>query len=488
MHAAVVKVSADGSAIVYAKILAGSGQDSAASVVADASGDALVAGLTSSPDFPVTAAALQTQLAGLQNAFLTRLDPLGNVSFSTYLGGSGKDSAVAVQADAAGNIYLAGATTSLDFPTTAGTVQPGPLVPLWDTKPGGFIAKVAPDGGSLRYATYFAAPVALSLGAGGDLYVAGGAGPGGPFSVTPSAPLSCIPGGPEQAAADFVAHLDANGALLDATYVNLDITAPMGFAWTSGNSVVMAAGGQAAQVVFGGPGWISAPCMTLSALNAATLDPTPVVPGEFLTFLGFGIGPALGVAGDGGVQVLFDGTPAPVLYAQSGQVNVQAPFELSGQTSTEITLTYGGATFGPVTVPLRFAYPGLFRLQPGVTAQAAVRNQDGSVNGPANPAASGSVVMFWGTGFPATSPACATGGQNTNGPVNLAAGFTVQMQGGGPVLYAGGAPTLACGVVRIDMQVPTGVLSGPRVVTPEVCTNGGNTCTGPQTGSTIYIK
>ena len=97
--------------------------------------------------------------------------------------------------------------------------------------------------------------------------------------------------------------------------------------------------------------------MTLSPLSAATLDATWMVPGEFLTFIGVGIGPATGVSAGasaqgtptslGGVQVLFDGTPAPVLYAQSGQVNVQAPFELSGQTSTTITLEYGGNWVSP---------------------------------------------------------------------------------------------------------------------------------------------
>jgi len=497
-HACVVKLSADGSAVVYTKALAGSNQDSAASVAADAAGDAFVTGFTTSPDFPVTTGVVQPQLAGVQNGFVTKLDPSGNISYSTYLGGSGKDGAAAVQVDASGNAYLAGTTTSLNFPATAGSVEPDPLVPAWSTTPGGFIAKIAPDGDSLVYASYFAAPVALALGVSADLYVAGGTGPGGPLPITPSAPLPCISGGPEQAGGDFVAHLDANGALLDSTYVGLPAFGPMGFGLTSSGSLIMAVFGEAAQVTFGGPGWTAAPCMTLSALNAATLDPTPVVPGEFLTFLGFGIGPKTGVSAGasaqgtptllGGVQVLFDGTPAPLLYAQSAQVNAQAPFELTGQTSTTITLTYGGNTFGPVTVPLRFAYPGLFRLQVGITAQAMAENEDSSVNSPSNPAAPGSVVTFWGTGFPATSPACATGGLNADGPVSLAADYTVQMEGGGSVPYAGGAPMLACGVMQINMQVPADAVQGPLLVTPGVCTNGGNTCTGPQTGSIIYIK
>jgi uncharacterized protein (TIGR03437 family) len=223
-----------------------------------------------------------------------------------------------------------------------------------------------------------------------------------------------------------------------------------------------------------------------------------MVPGEFLTFIGVGIGPETGVSAGasaqgtptslGGVQVLFDGIPAPVLYAQSGQVNAQAPFELSGQTSTTIVLKYGGNTFGPVTVPVQFAQPALFRLQIGVTAQAVAENQDASLNGPSNPAAPGSYVTLWGTGFPPLQSPCATDGLNANGPVDLAAGYSVNMVGGGTVQYAGGAPTLACGVVQINMQVPAGAASGPLLLTPQVCIDGGITCTSQETGSIVYVK
>ena len=495
MHASVVKLSADGSTVVYTKVLAGSDQDSASSVAADAAGNAYVTGLTSSPDFPATAGVVQAQLAGVQNAFVTKLDPSGNIAFSTYLGGSGKDSGAAVEVDGSGNVYVAGPTTSLDFPTTAGSVEPIALIPAWSTTPQGFVAKVTPRGNGLGYSTYFASPIMLALGPSGDLYIAGGDGPDD-LPVTPSAPLPCIPGSYDLAGGPFVAHLDGNGTVLDAT--NLNLFGLLGFGVTdSGLPIIVAAEG-VAQITFGGPGWTAGPCMTLSALSAATLDATWMVPGEFLTFLGVGIGPETGVSAGasaqgtptslGGVQVLFDGTPGPVLYAQSGQVNAQAPFELSGQTSTTITLTYGGNTFGPVTVPFQFAQPALFRLQVGITAQAVAENQDGSLNGPSNPAAPGSIVTLWGTGFPPLESPCATGGLNADGPVDLAAGYSVNMVGGGTVAYAGGAPTLACGVVQINMQVPAGAASGPLLLTPQVCTNGGLTCTSQETGSIVYVK
>lgn len=226
-----------------------------------------------------------------------------------------------------------------------------------------------------------------------------------------------------------------------------------------------------------------------------------IAPGEFVTLTGFGIGPVS--AALTGVEVLFDGRPAPLLYAQSQQINVQAPFEIAGQTSTTIAVHYNGATIGPVTVPVIFGVPGLFRLQPGVSTIAAAINQDGTVNGPTNPAPRGSVVALFGTGFGATSPACASGGLNVPGPANLAAGFSVELidQVGTGVgahvntaYYAGSAPGLLCGVDQINMTVPDyagpGAFSFKPAVVLTIAQGGGVDRTSNQStvGATIFVK
>ncbi len=70
-----------------------------------------------------------------------------------------------------------------------------------------------------------------------------------------------------------------------------------------------------------------------------------------------------------GGQVLFDGQPAPVLYAQSRQINALAPVELSGQTQTSITVVFDQATVGSIPAPVQaFGSPGIFRLEPGVSS------------------------------------------------------------------------------------------------------------------------
>ncbi len=493
-HAYVVKLSPDGSAFLYNVSLGGTMQDSAAAIHADPAGNVIVAGQTSSPDFPVTPGALQSEIKGAQNVFVAQLDASANVVFATYLGGSGTDAPAAVQTDSTGNIYVAGQTTSLDFPTTSGSFQPDPLVPMWNnTGPGGFVSRLSPDGSVLAWSSYVTSAdhgqqqgvAQLAVTASGESYVAGVTGPG--FPSTPAAPQICF-GGSVLNAPDsllgnvFVAHLDADGALLEATYAGQQASASALSLTGDGSVLLVRREGKdvKSQIQFGGAGWTAPACLTSDVLNAATLsgNSAQVAPGELITLTGFEIGPDVGVAyqpgaqGEAplqlaGVQVLFDGKPAPVLYAQSRQINALAPLELSGQTQTTVTVNYTGATVGSITAPVAtVGLPGIFRLQPGVSTQAAAINQDGTLNGPSSPAPRGSIVSIWGTGFGPLDPPCATGSLNAPGPVNLAAGFSVRLRDtqappssdvlgeANPALYAGGAPTLLCGVVQINMFVP----------------------------------
>jgi len=103
----------------YATYLGGIGQDRGYSVAIDAAGNMIVAGVTSSPDFPVANAA-QPDRRGFVDAFVTKLTPGGDaIVYSTYVGGTGYDEARDVAVDAAGNAYVGGYTESFDFPVTS---------------------------------------------------------------------------------------------------------------------------------------------------------------------------------------------------------------------------------------------------------------------------------------------------------------------------------------------------------------------------------
>ncbi len=494
-RAFVLRLSADGSSILYTKIFgSGSSAESAVAVAIDKSGNSIVAGNTVTPGFPVTPGALQSTLRGPMNAFLLSLDPSGNIVFSTLLGGSGSDQAYDLQIDAEGDLYLAGMAQSLDFPTTTGTFQPQPVIPLWSYFPGGFVARISGDGSSLRYSTYVSSgAVKLALGSSGDVYVAGGAGPG--FPTTDSAPLPCSPGTAGTAGGRLLAHLNAAGELQDATYV-ADYSIGSALVFQSDGSLEFVAS-QLIKLRFGDPGWIAPNCVTNTLLNSATFAGSSASPGEFVSLSGRGIGPADGATALpgatstttslGGVRVLFDGIAAPVLYAQARQINAQVPFEISGKTSTVVTLEYNGAALATFAIPVRAADPGLFRLQPNLSAQAYAVNEDGTINGPANPAARGSVIALWGTGFGSISPGCPTGGMNPPYAVNLESDLSVVIVPATTV-YAGSAPTLACGVAQINVRISTDATPGTVLLNSEVMPAQGARITPQSSPSIIYVK
>lgn len=259
-------------------------------------------------------------------------------------------------------------------------------------------------------------------------------------------------------------------------------------AWyVSGNDVV-------SKVQFGSGGWTAPACLSNDVLNADTLDGSSgIALGELITLTGFGIGPDVGVVYQpdaqgnvptqlAGVQVLFDGAPVPILYVQSRQINAIAPVGL-GATGTphNVTVAYNIQQLGPAVAHAIFGSPGIFRLHIGQSAQAAAINQDGTLNGPTNPAARGSVVAVWGTGYGQTNPTCATGGLNIPDAMPLSPGvsalvYYVDPNSGvqelAPVQYAGSAPTLVCGIVQINFQVPMNAASGAFSFSPAIGAKG----------------
>ena len=517
-HAFVLKLSADGSTFAYNVPLAGSKQDAGTVIAADANGNVVVAGQTQSPDFPVSAGVVQTHLAGTQNVFIAGLNAGGAVEFSTYLGGSASETAAAVALDSAGNIYVCGQTASANFPTTAGSFQPAALVPIWNnSSANGFVFRLNAQATALGWSTYVinadipgqAGTAQLAVAPAGDVYAAGIAGAG--FPVTLSAPQICFQGNNTNA---YVVHLGSSGALLDATYVGQGGAAITGLAITSGGAVELAWSNGASMVTtltFNTIPSVPAPCLSPAVLNSATFHvsstgPAGVAPNEFISLTGFGLGPNTGVAyqpganGEiptalAGVQVSFDGVAAPVLYVQSRQINALVPAGVAGEAQTSISVLYNQSTIGSTTVSVgSIGVPGIFRAQPGFSTAAAAANQDGSVNSASNPASIGSIVSVWGTGVGTLSTPCMTGGLNPFSAIGLADGQTVFIQDGQghyQPLYAGSAPTLACGVEQINLQIPA-------YATPPVyqffpwsaleSSDGSYDVNTGITGVTIYVK
>jgi uncharacterized protein (TIGR03437 family) len=101
------------------------GQDYATAVALDASGNFYVAGATTCRYFPYNSGAAQTTLAGGWDGFVMKWSGsgAGTALYSTFLGGIGSDAINGIAVDSAGNAYVIGSTTSLNFPVTSGAFQ-----------------------------------------------------------------------------------------------------------------------------------------------------------------------------------------------------------------------------------------------------------------------------------------------------------------------------------------------------------------------------
>lgn len=149
----VTKLAPGGATAVYSTYLGGDDSEPGASAALDAGGSAYVVGGTMSHDFPTTSRAFQRVKAsrrGGDDAFVVKLDPDGGLVYSTFLGGSASDSAVAVVAGPGGSAYVVGSTQSGDFPTTPGALKRrvGPNVDA-------FLTRVGRRGRTLDYSTMF---------------------------------------------------------------------------------------------------------------------------------------------------------------------------------------------------------------------------------------------------------------------------------------------------------------------------------------------
>jgi hypothetical protein len=170
----VTKFNSAGSGLDYSTYLGGSSVDAGNGIAVDVEGNAYVTGYTYSKNFPTVNPYQATFGGGLYDAFVTKLDAVGNAAFySTYLGGSGGDDGQGIAVDTAGNAYVTGYTYSTNFPTAN---------PYQATFGGGnydaFVTKFNTAGSSLLYSTYLGGSStdigqSIGLDAGGNAYVTG---------------------------------------------------------------------------------------------------------------------------------------------------------------------------------------------------------------------------------------------------------------------------------------------------------------------------
>jgi uncharacterized protein (TIGR03437 family) len=194
-----------------------------------------------------------------------------------------------------------------------------------------------------------------------------------------------------------------------------------------------------------------------------------IAPGEIVVLFGNSLGPATLTVNApsktafgsqlAGTTVSIGGTNAPIVYTSSSIVAAIVPYEVFGQTSVPVTVTYNGKVSAVTTLPVATSAPGIFTANSSGSGQAAALNQDGTLNSGSNPAHIGDIVTLFATGEGQTTPNGKDGllavGPSYPAPiqpVNVTVGGLPAM-----VAYAGAAPTLVAGVMQVNVQIPTGV-------------------------------
>ena len=211
-----------------------------------------------------------------------------------------------------------------------------------------------------------------------------------------------------------------------------------------------------------------------SVLNGMSFLNTPLAPGLIFSIFGAGIGPETPAGlefqpdgtlsqSTGGVEVLVNGIPCPLLYVSARQINAIVPYAVFNRTSAQVAVRYLGILSSEFSAGVSPALPGLFSSSLAGVGPGAILNQDQSVNSPANTAVRESVIALFGGGGGQTSPQGVDGSINSAPPSpNLLEPVSVFIGGiqATDISYAGAAPGLPDGTLQINVRIPDSVPSG----------------------------
>jgi uncharacterized protein (TIGR03437 family) len=301
-----------------------------------------------------------------------------------------------VAVDANGNVWVGGATSSGALPTVA-------PFEVQDTDQG-FVAELSADGSTLLLSSY--APGHFALGPQQTLYLAGAS-----LANPPKVDIQVGPAS-SYAIVDKI-NLSAQSAVIDSI---TSVLAPV------------------------------------EDIQAQLLG---IAPGEMIRISGRGLGPVGTLVATfdssgrvatvlGGVQVLINGVPAPLISVQASAIVCMTPFEVGGHSSATVQIVLNGVATPAITVGVKEV-----TFTPGVLS---IANQNGSFNSPSNPARVGESVTLYVTGFGPTNPSVPDGSLYKS-PLPLPV-YAVSAVGN-KVTYAGPAPSLVAGIWAVDVTLAT---------------------------------
>jgi uncharacterized protein (TIGR03437 family) len=471
----VAKISPDGGSLVYASYLGGGCGEYGSGIAANADGTAWVVGSTFSPNFPVTADALQPVFGGgFGDGFLALVSAAGDkIAYSTFLGGADYDQINTIARDQGGNLYLTGSSAGFSQPASAGAYQAKPTVPcvtfnlgppVFNVDGNAFVLKLNPGGTAVLGLSYLGSPcyasgAAIGVDPGGAPWIVGTGSAGFPMSI----PLELLAGGfiskfsPDLTQLLFSTSFGTvNGLAIDAAgmaYV-AGGTNPPGITGTGPNVPTTAYVAK----IDPSPVPVSLDNVMSASPFATSIGAETLAPGKVIRVVGRGIGPAVrtpGLINGGviatsvaGVQVTFGGVAAPLLYMSSTEIGCIVPFSLAGKSTTTLQVTYNEVASNAVPAPV---------LAPGMSPEIlGVYNSDFTPNSASNPAQAGSIMALYLTGGGQTVPA-STDGEVYTAPLPAPTQTIMIQAEGGPlaVTSAAAAYGLAGGILQVNFQAPT---------------------------------
>jgi len=524
----IAKLNPAGTSLLYSTYFGGPGNNVPLCLAVDSLGNTYFTGFTTSTTFPVSSNAVQPAFggAGGQNysifatgdAFVVKLTPSGQMSYSTYLGGTKDDAGVGIAIDAKGDAYIGGSTLSTNFPLQNAfqSTNHGSGGGSFALGGDGFITELNPTGSQILFSSYIGGAMddrvlGVALDTAGTIYLTGHT----LSSDFPTAGQQAQPGyaGDNSTAARtgdaFLAEISTSHTLTLSTYFggsggdfaggiaidgqggiviagttsspDLPVTTGAYQAKYAGIDTVSFPGmpiGDAFIARFGGS--VSSSVVIEGVSNAASYVGGSIAPGEALFIAGIGIGPAtlagaaLNASGNlatsvGGTQFMFNGVAAPIVYVSATQSSVIVPYELAGATSAQIVAVVNGVQSPAFTVPVVPSLPGIFTANSSGTGEGAIFNQNLSYNGPPNAAARGSTVVLYVTGEGQTMPG-GIDGSVTGSQITPKLPVTVSF-GGVPATsyqFIGEAPGIVAGVLQINVTIPSGSTTGNVPITVTV--------------------
>jgi len=475
----VAKINPGGTAWVYSTYLGGNAADEGYGIAVDAAGNAYLTGYTASTNFPVQSP-FQGSSAGDVDAFVTKLNPAGSaLVYSTYLGGSGTDFANALAVDSSGSVYVTGDTRSKDFPlvgpikTTLGSTG------VYDV----FVSKLNPSGSALVYSTYLGGgseddPYGLAIDKTGNAWITG-------RTNSSDFPLVNAIQATRVAFDMFVTEINASGSgLLFSTFIGgQGSESGRGIAVDSLGNIHVAGEGTSTNfpvknafqganggtanpqdglvLLLGDTPPSSGPVITTVSDNL--IDGGAVEPGGWFFVKGTDLAGTTRIWGSSdfadpnklptdldGVEVWVNGTPVPVYFISPGQVNAQAPLNISGSMTVQVVRL--GLPSNTLTAPVAQLQPALYYYTVGSKSYAAALFVDYTIMGdPAvvpgtRKANSGDIIQLYASGL-APSP---SGGAITSPVPVVGVGVTIGTTDA-PVLAAA---LVAPGQFQVNFTVP----------------------------------